>query len=585
MAMISKLSNELLLEIFKYYISTSETESIRYSTPYRWTKLRLVCSYWKEILESPMLWDQVPVTSLRAMKLVLYHNPVVDLDMRGSLVDLAKPADQQKLVRMQRLAGRIRSIDLCTSAAVMNAWNTPTPRLKSLALRRMPGTPAIQAQVTDPSTLLTRFQSPVLTKLELQGFTWNEVKPMLDDAIEDLALDRILGMRVDEFASAIKRMPHLRRLRMSYHSLIFLRALLLDTMEELMLVGLGQVLDGARFLAIVGQMQSLRRLEISTKVTNPSADAAMVELPNLKSIMCLIRHPQEAEYLTRMKVPTLRHFQLSAGNNQSENDAGLQEILQLVLPLVQQVAKNTPLPTALFSSPIPDLHLTFKEEPATHPDNGIQLNLFVNNHKELLCFIASYFAPVLARVESAYIGDGRYSHRRSLPAWRSIFRQMGNAQSLHLEQRGAKAMSGGLHHHPKNGVCEAVFPKLRNLYLDNVRFHPQRRKTNDNWGVKMTATRPSFFGDLKRSFQLRDAATRLNNLLNGHNIESEDGAEFEEAGEGFEDGARQRYSAKPKDDGKFRLVIRNAIRLYARDVEKLTKPGRLVIWDAVNRRN
>ncbi|TFK49836.1 hypothetical protein OE88DRAFT_1662532 [Heliocybe sulcata] len=585
MALISKLSKELLLEIFKYYISTSETEPIRYSTPYRWTKLRLVCSYWKEILESPMLWNQVSVTSLRAMKFVLDHKPVVDLDMRGSLVDLAKPADQQKLVRMQRLAGGVRSINLCTSKAVLKAWNAPTPRLKSLALRRMPGTPTTQAQVSDPSTLLTRFRSPMLTKLELQGFTWNEVKPMLDDSIEDLALDLILGMRVDEFASAIKTMTHLRRLRTSYHSLTFLRALPLNTMEELMLVGLGQVLDGDGLLAIVGQMQSLRRLEISTKVTKPSLDAAIIELPSLESITCLVRHHQEVEYLTRMKVPTLRHFRISAGNNQSENDTGLQEILQLVLPLVHQVAKNIHLRTAQFSSPIPDLHLAFTDEPAADPDNGIQLNLCVNSHEEFLCFIANYFAPVLARVESAYIGDGRYYHRRSLPAWRSIFRQMGNVQSLHLEQRGAKAMPGGLHYYPKRGICKEVFPKLRNLYLDNVRFRPQRRKKNDNWGIKVAATKRSFLGDLERSFQLRDAAIESNNLRNGNNIESKDGAEFEEAVEGFEDRTRRKYWTKPKDDGKFRLVIRNAIRLHTRDVEKLTKPGRIVIWDSVSRRN
>ncbi|TFK49842.1 hypothetical protein OE88DRAFT_1646238 [Heliocybe sulcata] len=117
--------------------------------------------------------------------------------------------------RLKQLTEGIQSIDLCTSKAVLDARNAPTPRLKSLTLMRMPG----------PPTVHTSF---------------------------DYQYERILHYAAsnDEEDDAPIPAGHV------YSSLTSLRAVSRDTMEELVLVGLEQLLDGARVLANVRQCRS-----------------------------------------------------------------------------------------------------------------------------------------------------------------------------------------------------------------------------------------------------------------------------------------------------------------------------------------
>ncbi|TFK49831.1 hypothetical protein OE88DRAFT_1755897 [Heliocybe sulcata] len=228
-------------------------------------------------------------------------------------------------------------------------------------------------------------------------------------------------------------------------------------------------------------------------------------------------------------------------------------------PLIRKLVRNIRLHTArIFFLSSQDLHLTFTEHPTSHvrPQEGIHFELCVEDQGRMIDYMSHYLSSLWRRVTALYVRDGHYSGKDSVAAWHKLFRTMKRVKCLHLERKGVKVMPKGLHHYARNGIADIVFPVLRNLYLDGVWFHAQRRKNRGSWEGKAKAKKRSFLEDLKRSFRLSDLASKKNNLPNAHDGE----LDAEEAVVELEDGTRRTHWRKPKDDGKFRLVINNVDR-------------------------
>ncbi|TFK49820.1 hypothetical protein OE88DRAFT_389351 [Heliocybe sulcata] len=581
MAIISKLSNEIISEVFHYYIAAYASDPFHRGWSYKWTKLRLVCGAWNEILKAAVFWNKIPVTSLRAMKLVIERGMRSGFEMRGSLTSVADEAEQQKFALMLGLAGEIRIMDLSISEDMIRASDAPTPKLNHLVLRKG-STPPVRP-VQHPKTLLTRFRSPAVSKLQLQGFTWTEIKPLLGAFVEDLTLEQISDIPILQFGTVLEGMKKLRRLSASDAHLVVLHGTYLSKLERLKLFGLEQqTVSGNSLLNAVGNMQQLERLDIQIRVAGISNDAPVITLPSLTSLSVVLSRSRDVAYLGRVIAPRIRHFQLSCLNVMQEDDDELEKALRTVRPLIRQLMRNIHLHTArIFSLSSQDLHLTLIEHPTSHvrPEEGIHFELCIEDQGRMINYMSRYLHSLWPQITALYVRDGHYSGKDALAAWHKLFRTMKRVESVHLERKGVKVMPEGLHHYARNGIADVVFPVLRILYLESVCFRPQRRKNQGNWEIKAKPRKGSFLEDLKRSFRLSDAASE-NNLPNAH-----DGAlDVDEAVVELEDGTRRTQWTKPKDDGKFRLVINNAVRLYKTDVEKLNKPGRMVIWDSVNRR-
>ncbi|KZT23316.1 hypothetical protein NEOLEDRAFT_1136651 [Neolentinus lepideus HHB14362 ss-1] len=176
--------------------------------------------------------------------------------MRGLVTSVVEQVDRQKLALMLGSAGRIQELDLWISEEVIRAFNAPTLEIKRLALKKVPGSSVASGQ--DPSTLLTRFQSPALKTLALENFVWGEIKPMLSNVVVDLTLDKVHGIRVQEFITALQGMKNLRRLDINSANWDALQYALTDGIEELSLRGQRRI-GGNSFLESLDTLQNLRR--------------------------------------------------------------------------------------------------------------------------------------------------------------------------------------------------------------------------------------------------------------------------------------------------------------------------------------
>ncbi|KZT23336.1 hypothetical protein NEOLEDRAFT_1170843 [Neolentinus lepideus HHB14362 ss-1] len=552
MATISSIPAETLSEIFLYHVAVNTIDPLRRGWSYKWAQLRLVCHAWNEVLNYAMFWKNVPVTSPRAMELVLAHSVQTDLYMRGLVTSAVEQADRRKLALMLGSAGRIKELDLWVSEEVIRAFNAPTLEIKRLALKKVPGSNVAPGQ--DPSTLLIRFQSPALKTLTLENFIWKEIKPMFNDVIEDLTLDELRGIRLQEFITTMQGMKNLRRLDTNRDNWSALQYALPGGIEELSIRGQRRI-DGDSFLEALDTLPNLVRLNLESGLTPPFDDPPTHTLAGLESISCMVGRSEDVKCLTFIAAPTLRHIQLQSSGMCHETDEDHRRTLRLVQPLLDQVVRNCPPRTAQFRSSPQYLCIAFTKEPTAlvQPDEGIHLKLSMEFRHGMLNFMTTFFKDILERIENVYISDGDYCEKTNLKAWHKVFRVMHNVRSLHLERKGAKVMPEGLHHYEEDGICHTVFPKLEALFLDDVQFCPQRRK---NQGARFSTAKTkkrSFIADLKRSFKLRDAAQNENNLTQ-------------------------------EDRTLFQLVISNATRLYPSDVEALKKLGVEVVWDSITRR-
>ncbi|TFK49829.1 hypothetical protein OE88DRAFT_1662527 [Heliocybe sulcata] len=228
-----------------------------------------------------------------------------------------------------------------------HAWDSPTPNPSHLVLMKG-STPPVRP-VQRPETLLTRFRSPAVVKLELQGFTWTEIRPLLGAFVEDLTLERMSDIPLQDFRLVLEGMKKLHRLSMSNIDLVVLHGASLSNLECLELDGRGQhAVSGNDLLTALGFMQKLEQLDVQIRVTGTANNTPVITLPNLMSFSGVLRRSRDVAYLGHVTAPRIRHFQLSCWNGTQKDDDDLKDALWMVRFRLHKPStspsSNTPLP-------------------------------------------------------------------------------------------------------------------------------------------------------------------------------------------------------------------------------------------------
>ncbi|KZT23326.1 hypothetical protein NEOLEDRAFT_1170839 [Neolentinus lepideus HHB14362 ss-1] len=466
MVHINTLPKEIISQMFKAYITSCLPIDNSYappphpSQPYEWTKLMLVCRQWANILggdNSSWFWNTIVITSdPDATDTILERSQKAQLSVTGTLADARQLVTQYHIQRFQHVSGRIRSLDIATSRAVLRLWNDSTD-MANLEVLKVTQVKGGHLRTEDEGRLLARFEAPKLRKLELRGFSWKAIEPVLKGDLEEVILKGNTLIPTAAFLRALHRMPKLR------------------------------------VLSIQCDMQSIRRERV-----------ANVSLPNLQSVSGLIGNPVDVEYLAFVRAPSLHYLAITMS---SEDDDDLQQILLHIRQVLTSVADNCNLRNARIYAPSPkgiDVVLTEGDAPIFRAQRGIDLSLCVEKQARAMAMLSPILNHTLRKVEKLVIPDAQgYSGEKKDVAreWSALCRQMPHVRVLHLQGHGVNALRNGLDYHQGGKTYGLIFPKLESVLLDGVRFRPPGK--GNKWG---------FWHGLKRSLMRQDMAGQINNL-------------------------------------------------------------------------
>ncbi|KZT23321.1 hypothetical protein NEOLEDRAFT_1136660 [Neolentinus lepideus HHB14362 ss-1] len=219
MVHINTLPKEIISQMFKAYITSclpidnSYAPPLHPSRPYEWTKLMLVCRQWANILggdNSSWFWNTIVITSdPDATDTILERSQKAQLSVTGTLADARQLVTQYHIQRFQHVSGRIRSLDIAISRAALRLWNDSTDmaNLEVLKVTRVKGG---HLRTEDEGRLLARFEAQKLRQLELRGFSWKAIEPVLKGDLEEVILKGNTLIPTAAFLRALRRMPKLR---------------------------------------------------------------------------------------------------------------------------------------------------------------------------------------------------------------------------------------------------------------------------------------------------------------------------------------------------------------------------------------
>ncbi|EPQ52444.1 hypothetical protein GLOTRDRAFT_131685 [Gloeophyllum trabeum ATCC 11539] len=442
-SVFDRLPDELVTEILLQYLSSHTP--IPLGRDQRSMHLRaaimLVCTRFRDVVYGDgAFWQGVTITSPGVMKAAMTRSGTRPLSVDGCLDRQDTREEQAQLLLIADEAERIRSLNLVTSRELLSLWKVELPKLEVLALEDTSGPDADDNEEFD---LLKYFRSPYLKILCLDGLAYKDIKPMFAETIQELEISEPRGD-----------------------------------------------ITAWRLLTDLRAMPNLRKLTVAFDMAEGAGTHTVVEYPHLESLTLKMSGFEEAEFLRYLDAPRLLEIRLNIFAEYAMTFVGM----MIARRLLDRVAANQQLDTAMFHSPgARQLYMSLMAEGA--PRRGIHLAFKKVEHlKSLISCLHSFFlGQYLGAVCNLILPNGKRYIDGAATRRYELFEAMCNVRRLRIEGWGSNAINSGLdYRREKEKEYRAVFPHLKTLELDSVRF----------W---QTNAKKGFIKNLIKSFKHRKA--------------------------------------------------------------------------------